>query len=93
MLKSYCGKRDLAANIGEARLIAYYGIKPLPSPLCISGHEIDDHFVFAVHRHVEEVNDYFQESLYTLLRKETGLHGDVNLDSLCDKCPLHKVGN
>lgn len=58
LLKSYTSKRGISANLGEARLVAYYGVKPLPSPLCIAGDEMDDHFVFAVHKHVEEVNGH-----------------------------------
>ena len=90
LLKSYSAKRGHVATLSEARLIAYYGIKPLPAPLSIAGSEIDDHFVFPVLKYVEEVNDYFREQLYSLLRREAGIELDVDVAELCDKCPLHK---
>ena len=90
LLKSYTGKRGQVPSLAEARLIAYYGIKPLPAPLSITGKEMDDHFVFPVHQYVEEVNDYFREKLYTLLRREAGIDLQLDLGDLCDRCPLHK---
>ena len=90
LLKSYAAKRGYVAALAEARLIAYYGIKPLPAPLSIGGNEIDDHFVFPVFTYVEEVNDYFREQLYDLLRREAGIELEVEALTLCDKCPLHK---
>jgi hypothetical protein len=89
LLKSYTGKRGHQVNMAEARLIAYYGVKPLPAPLCISGEEMDDHFVFPVRKYVEEVNDYFRERLHHLLRRETGIDLDYDKTALCDRCPLH----
>lgn len=90
LLKSYSGKKGHVAELSEARLIAYYGVKPLPEPLSITGLEMDDHFVFPVFKYVEEVNEYFKEKLYDLLRKEVGLVPDIDTALLCDKCPLHK---
>ena len=66
---------NLVANMGEARFIAFYGVKPLPPPYQLPGSKLDDHFVFPVHRHVEEVNLYFREKLHALLSRETGLGG------------------
>jgi len=77
------------SSIAEARIIAYYGIKPLPPPLSIAGTEMDDHFVFPIFRYVEEVNSYFQEQLYGLLRREAGIELEVDKAALCDMCPLH----
>lgn len=90
LVKSYAAKRHINASLGEARLIAFYGVKPLPPPLSISGDEMDDHFVFAVHKHVGEVNLYFQERLHALLKQETGMDGTADASMLCDRCPLHK---
>ena len=90
LLKSYTAKKGHVATMAEARLIAYYGIKPLPMPLSIAGKEMDDHFVFPVFTYVEEVNDYFRERLYALLRREAGIELELDLGDLCDRCPLHK---
>ena len=92
LLKSYAGKRGHAPSLAEARLIAYYGIKPLPAPLSIAGTEMDDHFVFPVVKYVEDVNDYFQEQLYELLRREAGVELEIDPAALCDRCPLHRPG-
>lgn len=91
LIKSYSSKRGINSNLGEARLIAFYGIKPLPAPLSISGTELDDHFVFSVHKHVETVNAYFRERLHQLLKRETGLEGDHDIEQLCDRCPMHTI--
>lgn len=90
LLKSYTAKKGHVASMAEARLIAYYGVKPLPTPLTIAGKEMDDHFVFPVFKYVEEVNDYFREKLYSLLRREAGIDLQLDLGDLCDRCPLHK---
>lgn len=37
LLKSYAEKKGHSSSVGEARLIAYYGVKPLPAPLSIAG--------------------------------------------------------
>jgi len=92
LLKSYVAKKGQVAALAEARLIAYYGVMPLPAPLSIAGTEMDDHFVFPVYQYVEEVNDYFRERLYDLLRREAGIELDVDPAALCDKCPLHRTG-
>jgi hypothetical protein len=57
--------------------------------LTIAGKEMDDHFVFPVYKYVEEVNDYFREKLYSLLRREAGINLQLDLGDLCDRCPLH----
>ena len=88
LLRSYAVKRGHAATMSEARLIAYYGVMPLPHPLSIAGDGMDDHFVFPVFKYVEEVNDYFRERLYALLRKEVGAPS-LDLGDICDRCPLH----
>jgi hypothetical protein len=90
LLKSYTAKKGHVASMAEACLIAYYGVKPLPTPLTIAGKETDDHFVFPVFKHVEEVNEYFREKLYSLLRREAGIDLQLDLGDLCDRCPLHK---
>ena len=89
LLKSYAARLGHSPSMAEARLIAYYGIKPLPAPLSISGTEMDDHFVFPVFKYVEEVNVYFQERLYDLLRREAGIELEIDKATLCDRCPLH----
>lgn len=91
LLKSYAEKRGMTISVAEARLIAYYGVKPLPEPLSISGDEMDDHFVFSVRKHVEKVNEYFTERLHDLLFRETGFAIYPEPDTVCDRCPLHKL--
>jgi hypothetical protein len=91
LVKSYASKRGHVASIAEARLIAYYGVKPLPDPLCISGDEMDDHFAFLVKRYVSEVNEYFKEQLYVLLKRITGLPPELDRSVLCDRCPLQQA--
>jgi hypothetical protein len=90
LLKSYAARQGHSPSIAEARLIAYYGVKPLPAPLSIAGVEMDDHFVFPVFKYVEEVNAYFRERLHDVLRREAGLDVDVDTAILCDRCPMHR---
>jgi hypothetical protein len=90
LLRSYGTKRGLTTSMSEARLIAYYGILPLPDPLSIAGQDMDDHFVFPVYKYVEEVNDYFRERLYLLLQREVGAQQTLDFGDLCDRCPLHR---
>lgn len=90
LLRSYAQKKGHAATMSEARLIAYYGVLPLPPPLSIGGQDMDDHFVYPVFKYVEEVNDYFRERLYELLRREVGTAPELDLGDICDRCPLHK---
>ena len=66
LLKSYTAKKGHMVSMAEARLIAFYGVKPLSTPLTISGKEMDDHFVFPIFKYVEEVNDYFRDRLSSL---------------------------
>lgn len=88
LLKSYGHKRGLNAGLSESRLISYYSVRVLPPPFNLVGPELDDHFAFLVHDHVETVNAYFKERLYELLDRETGLT-PVEKGSLCHACPLH----
>ena len=90
LLKSYTVKKGHVASMAEARLIAYYGVKPLPSPLSVGGKEIDDHFVFPIFKYVEEVNDYFREKLYSRRSSEAGIELELDLGDLCDRCPLQR---
>jgi hypothetical protein len=69
LLRSYGSIKGYKASIVEAKVICYFGVRALPDPLCIIGTELDDHFVFRVYDHVEKVNSYFQEALYTLLQR------------------------
>lgn len=83
LLKSYAVKRGINAMTAESRVVAYYGLKPLPDPLCVVGEDLDDHFVFSVRRSLEEVNDYFRERVHQLLSCEAGiavLNGTVSLN-------------
>ncbi len=67
LLRSYGTSRGYKSSVVESRVICYFGIRALPDPLSIIGSELDDHFVYPVQAHVERVNGYFRESLYTLL--------------------------
>lgn len=89
LLKGYGAHKGFVSTHTEARLIAYYGILPLPEPFSISGTEMDDHFVFPVYQAVEEVNGYFKARLYQLLDKETGIATQADISQLCDRCPFH----
>jgi hypothetical protein len=46
---------------------------------------MDDHFVLPVFKDVEEVNDYFRDKLYSLLRHEAGIDLRLGLGDLCDR--------
>ncbi|MFC5068860.1 hypothetical protein [Flaviflagellibacter deserti] len=89
LLRSYGGSRGLIATSAEARLISYYGVRALPAPLNLFGHELDDHFVFPVQKYVDAVNERFQERLYDLLSDVLGLT-ELERAALCQACPLHR---
>lgn len=88
LLKSYGASVGHTPEVVESRLISYYGVRVLPDPLNIFGDDLDDHFVFRVREPMEEVNSYFQEQLYTLLARVSGL-SEVEAAGLCPACPLH----
>lgn len=88
LLKSYGASVGHHPELVESRLISYYGVRVLPDPLNIFGLDLDDHFVFRVRDPIEEVNVYFQEQLYSLLSRVSGL-SEVVSASLCPTCPLH----
>lgn len=85
LLKSYSTSKSLSCSIAEARVICYYGVRALPEPLSLIGPELDDHFVFAVHKQVEAVNEYFRDRLYALLETGTGAPYP------CESCPFTDV--
>lgn len=85
LLRSYGTARGLNPSIVETRVICYFGVRALPDPLSLVAEELDDHFVFPVHAHVERVNNYFRECLYLLL--ETISAGGDDQHMLCSECP------
>lgn len=86
LLRGYGSARGLSSSIVEARVICYFGVRALPEPFCIIGSELDDHFVFPVRTHVERVNSYFRESLYSLLELISDHEGSD--PQYCSDCPL-----
>lgn len=63
LLNSYGIQKGLDVGLAEARIISYYGVRPLPSPWSLVAEELDDHFQFSVRAAIERVNRYFRESL------------------------------
>lgn len=67
---------DYGRNIGlmpeasHAHIIFYYGLLSLPSPLAISGNDLDEHFQFPVREAIEFVNAYFVVRLTELIEQE-----------------------
>lgn len=87
LLRSYGKHRGHEGSVCESRVICYFGIRALPAPLSLTGEELDDHFVFSVSKHVNEVNDYFKYKLSALI-EAIGGDQQLDFDGLCEKCPL-----
>jgi hypothetical protein len=66
LLKSYGETAGYKSEKAEARIIFYYGVRPIPRPYSLIGRELNDHFGFPVYDLVEEANAYFKQQLYSL---------------------------
>jgi hypothetical protein len=67
LLADYGAKLGFPVQNHEAKIIFYYGIRSIPSPISLVGDELDAHFGYPVFRHVEAANEYFRKKLYDLV--------------------------
>ena len=67
LLKSYGKSRGLDVSDASSHVIFYYGVRSIPSPLGITGAELDAHFGCPVRDVVEQVNSIFKASLFDIL--------------------------
>ena len=70
LLDDYGRGIGLSSQSSHAHIVFYYGLMSLPSPLAISGGELDDHFRFPVREAIEEVNSYFISRLHRLIEDD-----------------------
>lgn len=67
LLEDYGRVLGLSPRTSHAHIVFYYGVMSLPSPMAISGEQLDDHFRFLVRDPIELVNTYFVSRLHDLI--------------------------
>ena len=69
LLLDYGRKLGFDPVLAEAKIIFYYGLRSIPEPLSLVGHELDDHFGFPVVAALERVNEYFKRRLHAIIEE------------------------
>lgn len=67
LLHSYASQNGKRAETAEARVIFYYGIRSVDASLCLISEDLDAHFDFPVTSAIENVNECFRASLYSVI--------------------------
>jgi hypothetical protein len=67
LLKSYGVARGHEVDHAEAKIVYYYGVRSIPTPISLVREELDEHFEYPVVEAVEQVNAYFRDRLHELL--------------------------
>jgi len=67
LLKSYGEFLKYKPLSAESKIIFYYGVRSIPSPWSLVGHELDKHFDFPITEKIEQANEYFRNQLIALL--------------------------
>ena len=70
LLRGYGAVSGFDADIAEARIVFYYGLRSIEAPVSLISDELDDHFEFPVKSAIEAVNEYFRSRLYRLIDNE-----------------------
>lgn len=70
LLKSYAKSRGWQADQVESRIVAYYGVPKFPSSIYLRGKDLNCFIGGGIHEAVEEVNDYFRDSLLQIVGKQ-----------------------
>lgn len=71
LLASYAQSRGWDAQTVESRILAYYGVPRFPAEIYLRGDDLDTFVGAGVRSAVEEVNEYFRQSLLELIREDT----------------------
>ena len=67
LLKSYGVSKGLDVAEAHSHIIFYYGQCSIKEPFSLTRENLDDHFQWPIVDAVEEVNEYFRESLLSIL--------------------------
>ena len=67
LLRSHCIQRGYHAIDSRAHIIFYYGVRSIPSPIGITGNELNEHFGLDVTTNIEAVNTYFRSRLFEII--------------------------
>ena len=67
LLKSYGKTKGFTPKVVSSHVVFYYGNQSIPSPLGMSGEELDGHFGMSVRAEVELVNQHFRRRLFEIL--------------------------
>ena len=70
LLRSFAETHGFHVRECWSRIIFYYGMRSVPAPWSIAGHELDRHFGAPVLHRVEQANAYFQTRLFDFLDHE-----------------------
>jgi hypothetical protein len=66
-LAGYAQSMGFPADVAEAQIIFYYGLRSIPEPFSLAAEDLDDHFGFPVRDAMEAVNDAFRDGLHALI--------------------------
>ena len=67
-----CGKsKKLDVKKSYSFIICYYGLRALPEPFSLIKEDLDSHFGASVVKEVEQVNNYFKNSLHTMIESKS----------------------
>jgi hypothetical protein len=66
-LKGYAESVGCSADVCEAKIVFYYGLRSIPEPYSLVSDDLDCHFNFPVRDALELVNDTFRSKLYEVI--------------------------
>ena len=71
LLKNYGISKGLHVKKSYSYIICYYGLRALPHPFSLIKEELDSHFGTSIVKEVEQVNEYFKNSLHSIIEEKT----------------------
>ena len=71
LLKNYGKLKKLNVKKSYSYIICYYGLRALPAPFSLVKEDLDSHFGASVVKEVEQVNNYFKNSLHTMIESKS----------------------
>tara|TARA_B100000959_G_scaffold241530_1_gene263474 strand:+ start:1675 stop:2349 length:675 start_codon:yes stop_codon:yes gene_type:complete len=67
LLKNYGKSKKIKVNKSYSYIICYYGLRALPIPFSLVKEDLDSHFGASIIKEVEQVNNYFKNSLHNMI--------------------------
>ena len=71
LLKNYGKSKKLNVKKSYSFIICYYGLRALPKPFSLIKEDLDSHFGASIVKEVEQVNNYFKNSLHAMIESKS----------------------